>query len=73
MVVERGGSPLTPSPAAATPVEGVPRRLPSSAHPTAVPTSLGVGNAALGVAGMPTTKPRLNSRGNWTAEEVGVG
>ena len=31
---------------------------------------LGIGNAALGVAGVPISKPRLNSRGNWTAEEV---
>ncbi len=36
-----------------------------------VPDGLGVGNAPLGVKGLPTSKPRGNSRGNWTAAEVG--
>jgi hypothetical protein len=43
---------------------------PKKAFCTTVPNGLGVGAAPLGVRGLPTSKPRGNSRGNWTSEEV---
>ena len=58
---------LTPAipPSVQVPVGAVPGQPVLASH-----SNLALGSSALGVVGLPTSKPRGNSRGRWTPQEV---